>query len=90
MDLIRLGLTDEEEAATSLKTLAKRLMKEKIIQAFQPKSQIFILAQVGGRDCLFLDGHRLCKVYDARPQVCRKFPEIGPRPGFCPHQKVKK
>lgn len=90
MDLIRLGLATEEEAAVSLKTLAKRLMKQKIIQTFQPKSQIFILAQVGGRDCLFLNEHRLCKVYDKRPQVCRRFPEIGPRPGYCPHQRIKK
>lgn len=85
-DLIRLGLTSEEEAAVSLKALSKRLLKEKIIQAFNAKSQLFILAQKHGRDCLFLDENRLCTVYEKRPQVCRKFPSIGPRPGFCPHQ----
>lgn len=84
VDLIRLGLATEEEAAISLKDLAKRLLKEKWIQSFNPKAQLFVLAQVGGRDCVYLDEQRLCKVYDRRPQVCRKFPEIGPRPGFCP------
>src|SRR6478735_55666 len=74
-DLIRLGLTSEEEAASSLKALARRLEKEKIIQAYQPKRQIFVLSQIGGRDCLYLDRNRLCTVYDKRPEVCRRFPE---------------
>src|ERR1035437_7186592 len=63
-DLIRLGLTTEEEAATSLKQLAKRLIKERIIQSFNPKAQLFVMAQVSGRDCIHLDENRLCKVYD--------------------------
>lgn len=86
IDLIRLGLATEEEASISLKDLARRLLKEKWIQSFNAKNQIFVLAQVGGRDCVFLDSNRLCKVYEKRPAVCRKFPEIGPRPGFCPHK----
>lgn len=84
-DLIRLGLTDETEAATSLKKLARRLEKEGIIQAFQPRSQLFVLEQRYGRDCIYLDERtRLCTVYEKRPAVCRQFPRIGPRPGFCP------
>ena len=88
-DLIRLELVTEEEASLSLKAVAKRLLKEKIIQAFQPKSQLFVLEQKYGRDCIYLDQQRRCTVYEKRPEVCRKFPKIGPRPGFCPHSKIK-
>jgi Fe-S-cluster containining protein len=85
VDLMRLGLTDEMEAGASLKKLAKRLSKLGIIQAYQQKTQLFILAQVQGRDCLYLHPEtRLCTVYENRPEVCRQFPKIGPRPGFCP------
>ena len=86
MDLIRLGLTDEIEAASSLSKLAKRLKSEGVIQAFQPKAQLFVLEQRNGRDCIFLGEDRLCRVYERRPEVCRRFPRIGPRPGFCPEK----
>ncbi|MBI2712261.1 MAG: YkgJ family cysteine cluster protein [Bdellovibrio sp.] len=89
-DLIRLGLATEEEAAVSLKNLAKRLTQEKIIQAFQPKAQLFVLEQRYGRDCIFLDSRRLCTVYEKRPEVCRRFPKIGPRPGYCPCRPASK
>jgi Fe-S-cluster containining protein len=89
-DLIRLELITEEEAAISLKDVAKKLLKKKIIQAFSPKSQLFVLEQRRGDDCLFLgEKDRLCTVYEKRPEVCRKFPTIGPRPGFCPARKKK-
>ncbi len=86
-DLIRLGLVTEEEAALSLKKVAKDLTARKIIQAFIPKSQLFVLEQRNGRDCIFLGKDRLCTVYEKRPEVCRKFPKIGPRPGWCPAKK---
>jgi Fe-S-cluster containining protein len=89
-DLIRLELITEEEAAISLKQVAKKLMKQKIIQAYQQKSQLFVLEQRNGRDCIYLDQDRLCTVYEKRPEVCRKFPKIGPRPGFCPARRKKK
>ncbi len=85
VDLIRLGLATEDEAAASLKKLARRLEKEGLIQHFNPRSQIFTLEQRHGRDCIFLDAKsRLCTVYEKRPEVCRRFPKIGPRPGWCP------
>lgn len=88
LDLVRLGVATEEQAAMSLKDLSRRLLKEKIIQAFNSKTQIFVLAQRAGRDCLYLDEKsRLCTVYERRPEVCRKFPKIGPKPGFCPAKK---
>ncbi|MGE0615277.1 MAG: YkgJ family cysteine cluster protein [Bacteriovoracia bacterium] len=86
-DLIRLGLTDEGEVGVSPKALAKRLTKEKVLQGYNPRTGIFTLAQVAGRDCIYLDKDRLCTVYDRRPEVCRQFPKIGPRPGFCPARK---
>lgn len=88
-DLIRLELISEEEAAVSLKQVAKRLLKERWIQAFQPKSQLFVLEQRQGRDCIFLGKDRKCTVYEKRPEVCRSFPKIGPRPGYCPHIPIK-
>jgi len=42
-DLIRLELISEEEAAVSLKQVAKKLMKLKLIQAFNAESGIFVL-----------------------------------------------
>lgn len=87
-DLVRLKVATEDEAALSLKDLARRLTRERIIQSFNAKTQIFVLAQRAGRDCLYLDEKtRLCTVYERRPNVCRQFPKIGPRPGFCPASK---
>jgi Fe-S-cluster containining protein len=84
-DLIRLGLTDEDEAQSSLKKLAKRLMKEGKISSYRQGTDLFMLTQKANRDCLFLDEKtRLCTVYERRPDVCREFPKIGPRPGYCP------
>jgi Fe-S-cluster containining protein len=83
-DLMRLGLVTEDEAASSLKKIAKRLLSNGTIQAFNAKSQIFVLEQRNGRDCIFLGKDRLCTVYEKRPEVCRQFPKIGPRPGWCP------
>lgn len=84
-DLIRLGITTEDEAQGSIKKLAKRLMKEKIIVSYRQGTEFFMLSQKANNDCLFLDTTtRLCTVYEKRPDTCRSFPKIGPRPGFCP------
>lgn len=89
-DLIRLELTDEEEAGLSLKKLAKRLQKQGIVQMYRDHSQLFVLTQRYGRDCIFLGKDRRCTVYEKRPEVCRSFPKIGPRPGWCPAQAIPK
>jgi Fe-S-cluster containining protein len=87
-DLMRLGVATEDECASSLKKLARRLENEGITQHFNPRSGIFTLEQRHGRDCIYLDPKtRLCTVYEKRPEVCRKFPSIGPRPGWCPKQE---
>jgi len=84
-DLIRLDLTTEAEATSDLTGLARRLKKQKIIQSFHPRKMVFVIAQKKNKDCVFLDNKRRCTVYEKRPQICREFPRIGPRPGFCPY-----
>ncbi|WP_413586381.1 YkgJ family cysteine cluster protein [Bdellovibrio sp. HCB274] len=84
-DLIRLGVTDEDEAASGVKKLSKRLIKEKIIISYRSGTEFFMLASRPNGDCHFLHPiTRLCTVYEKRPDTCREFPSIGPRPGFCP------
>jgi hypothetical protein len=84
-DLVRLGLSTEAEAVGSISKLAKRLFKEGFIQSYQKGTEFFILAQKENQDCRFLNSTtRLCTVYEQRPDTCRQFPSIGPRPGFCP------
>lgn len=87
-DLIRLGVLSEDEAAGSLKKAYRRLHREGVVRSFHPPTGLFILEQRGGRDCVFLHSQtRRCTVYEKRPEVCRRFPQIGPRPGFCPEKK---
>jgi Fe-S-cluster containining protein len=84
-DLIRLGVTDEDEASAGIKKLAKRLIKEKIIVSYRAGTEFFMLSQRSNNDCHYLHPiTRLCTVYEKRPDTCRQFPKIGPRPGFCP------
>lgn len=84
-DLIRLGVVTEDEAAGSVKKVAKRLTREGIIVSYRQGTELFMLTQKANRDCLYLDSKtRLCTVYEKRPDTCRQFPSIGPRPGFCP------
>lgn len=91
-DLIRLDLTSWDEVESlGVKKVTKRLIKEKVILYFREVTGLFMLSQKANRDCLFLDlKTRLCSVYDKRPDVCRQFPTIGPRPGYCPQSANKK
>jgi uncharacterized protein len=87
-DLVRLNLCTEDEAAGSHKKLFKRLRKEKILMSYRDGTGLFMMQSKANGDCQFLDSRtRLCTVYDKRPDVCRKFPSIGPRPGYCPARK---
>ena len=89
-DLIRLGVITEDEANASLKKVFRKLHKEGIVRSFHPTVGLFILEQRMGRDCLYLHPEtRQCTVYEKRPEVCRKFPKIGPRPGYCPKQPAR-
>lgn len=86
-DLVRLGLISEDESQGSLKKAARRLESEGYVRQFRASSGIFTLAQSPAGDCIFLGKDRLCTRYETRPNVCRKFPEIGPKPGFCPQKR---
>ena len=86
-DLVRLGLVDAFEAEHEApKQIAKRLSKAGLIEHFSFKHEIFQLARRAGGDCQFLDAQmRRCTVYERRPDICRKHPQVGPRPGHCPY-----
>jgi uncharacterized protein len=84
-DLVRLGIASQDEVEASCRKLAKRLIKEKFVFSYREGTDLFMLASRPNGDCIFLNEKtRLCTRYSVRPDVCRKFPEIGPRPGFCP------
>jgi Fe-S-cluster containining protein len=83
-DLVRLGVVQEDEISGSLKRIARRLQSEGVIRHFRASTGKFTISQTPGGDCIYLGSDRRCMVYDQRPDVCRNFPNIGPRPGFCP------
>lgn len=87
-DLYHMGYLKIEEVEGPMRKIARRLMEEGIVQSYDGRTRTFILAQKkNGRDCIFLDSNRLCKIYDRRPAVCRAFPKGGPRPGHCPAKR---
>ncbi len=89
-DLLRLGVAEPDELEGSLKKVARRLMAARIVRSFRATSGLFILEHSPAGECIFLGKvDRRCTVYDKRPDVCRRFPEIGPRPGFCPASKKR-
>jgi uncharacterized protein len=84
-DLVRMGLMDEFELQEDPKYIARRLMKDHLIEHFHSKTSTFTLARLAGGDCIFLDGRsRRCTIYPKRPDTCRNHPQVGPRPGYCP------
>lgn len=89
-DLVRLGVASEDEVISSKKKLGKRLIKEKIVMSYREGTDLYMLAHKPNGDCVFLHPlTRLCTKYAIRPDVCRSFPSIGPRPGFCPNSRQK-
>jgi Fe-S-cluster containining protein len=87
-DLVRLGLITKDEADwLTGEEIAKKLFKLRYIQSYDSREGMYILAQISGRDCLYLDPQtRRCTVYEKRPDTCRNFPRVGPRSGFCPYK----
>ena len=82
-------LTDDEIHDGGLKKAARRLEAAGVIRNFRGKTRLFTLTQRPNGDCIYLGAaDRRCTIYATRPDVCRKFPEIGPRPGHCPAQKA--
>jgi Fe-S-cluster containining protein len=86
-DLVLLNLVDAFEAEhEEPKQIAKRLSKAGLIEHFNFKNSIFTIARKSSGDCYFLDSQsRRCTVYELRPQTCRKHPQVGPKPGYCPY-----
>jgi Fe-S-cluster containining protein len=83
-DLIRMGLMDEFELEEHPKFIARRLMKEQIVEHYHNKSETFTLSRMANGDCLYLDSRsRRCTIYEKRPDTCRNHPQIGPRPSYC-------
>lgn len=89
-DLVRLDLvTDDDVQNRTARKIAKELIKNKWITSYRESTGFFMLTQKANRDCVFLDTRtRKCTKYNLRPEVCRLFPAIGPRPGFCPYGKT--
>lgn len=83
-DLLRLGLITEDEVEGNLKKVARRLQSEGKIRSFRASTGLFMIAQKQNGECIFLNDKKQCSVYENRPRVCRDFPAIGPRPGYCP------
>ncbi|MFM8313596.1 MAG: YkgJ family cysteine cluster protein [Deltaproteobacteria bacterium] len=88
-DLVRLGLVNPSEGIQDLGQVAKKLKQQKVIQKYLPKKMVFVIAQKANKDCIFLDADRRCTVYSNRPEICRQFPKIGPKPGYCPYLPKK-
>ncbi len=86
-DLVRLELVDPFEAEHEEPgQIAKRLIKARVLERYNHKHEIFTMARRANRDCVYLDATtRRCTVYDKRPNTCRKHPQVGPRPGYCPY-----
>jgi len=87
-DLVRMGLMDEFELNEEPKLVARRLLKERLIDHFHAGSRTFTLARMASGDCIFLDGgSRRCTLYQQRPDTCRNHPQVGPRSGYCPFRE---
>ena len=86
-DLVRLGWIDAFEAEhDEPKQIARRLMRQGLVDHFNFRNSIFTLARRASGDCHLLhESSRRCTVYEQRPDTCRKHPQVGPRPGYCPY-----
>ena len=90
-DLVTLGVCSDDDLLGSRKKLVKQLQKQGVIQSYRESTGLWMLGARPNGDCYFLHTQtRLCTVYEKRPGVCRQFPSIGPRPGFCPAQRQKR
>ena len=85
-DLVRLGLITEHQAACDPEAAAGELAQAGVLAGRQ-SPLVYVLAQKPDGDCIFLDESRRCTVYAKRPEICRQFPRIGPKPGHCPYRE---
>lgn len=83
-DLFHMGYLKASEVEGPLVRISQRLKREGLIKSYRSRSRTFVLRQVNGHDCLFLDKDRRCTIYEKRPHICRRFPLNSIRPGYCP------
>jgi Fe-S-cluster containining protein len=87
-DLVRMEIVSKTEAKTPIEKIGDRLKQGGLIEHLYVRERIFILAQTAGNVCRYLDpDSRTCRIYAKRPDTCREYPEIGPRPGFCAYER---
>ncbi|GEM_PF-1558964 len=87
-DLVRMGLIDEFSLQEDPKYIARRLIKERLVEHFHARTATFTLARRASGDCIYLDSQtRRCSIYTNRPDTCRNHPGIGPRSGYCAFRK---
>lgn len=87
-DLIRMGLADAFEAEEPAKQIARRLLKQGVIEHFNHKQALFTLSRRANGDCFYLEQKtRRCSIYAQRPDTCRQHPQVGPRPGHCAYRQ---
>ncbi len=85
-DLLQMGLITEFDMDEPVRTLEKRLKKEKIIQHYRHKTELFLIRQEVNGDCFLLDPEtKKCSIYNNMPQACINFPTVSSRSGFCPY-----
>ncbi len=87
-DLVRLELASVDEKGRSRQRLFKRLRGEGFVLSYRQSTELFTLARQSNGACVFLNKLGRCTVYEKRPDVCRAFPAVGPKPGFCPHNRL--
>lgn len=86
-DLVRMGVVDVFDLEEEERFIARRLIREKLVEHYHGKTRTFTLARMASGDCIYLDSAtRRCLIYDKRPDTCRNHPGVGPRPGFCAFQ----
>lgn len=83
-DLVRMALIDAFALTEDPKFIARKLMKERLVEHFHARTATFTLARQANGDCIYLDNvTRQCTIYANRPDTCRNHPRIGPRSGYC-------
>jgi len=88
-DLVQMELVTPMEALGPVKRIARKLRQRGIIEDHNQTRTTFTLARRANDDCIFLgEESRRCTIYETRPETCRNHPEVGPRPGFCPHSAI--
>ena len=85
-DMLKMGLITEFDMDEPIKSLVKRLEKERIIKYYRHKTNMFMLEQTKEGLCIMFDvENHGCTVYDNMPEACANFPAVSSRPGFCPY-----